>query len=300
MRATRIIKRELVTAFSRLGLRKVSTDYMGMRLVVPVVHGMVNDGYIVPAESWMSDCLEAFITTRRGCVLDVGSSVGVYLVKLRVLSPDVEYFGVEPNPASNFYVQQLIRLNRFRNARVLPFAFSDVKGVRMIYTGSLGSKSASALEPEGHGPMPSHSFQAYFTTGDEVVASLDIEEMAVLKLDVEGLELEAMRGLERTVGRLRPYIYCEILHGGDRADSGARATSLCELVRAMDYEILGVVDRTRTLELIPRAEQPGEEYWEEYIFAPSELVPAFLEAIRGNRSGIRVPGGHGSAPSPDL
>ncbi len=71
------MKREIVIALSQIGLKKVTSNYMGMRLVSPTIYGMVNGGFISPGEFWMSDCLEAFIATGSGAVLDVGANKGV-------------------------------------------------------------------------------------------------------------------------------------------------------------------------------------------------------------------------------
>jgi FkbM family methyltransferase len=288
MRTLQIIKREIVIALSQIGLKWVATDYLGMRLLSPTIYGMVNGGYIVPGELWMSDCLEAFIGTRKGCVLDIGSNVGVYLVKLRVISREVEYFGVEPNHACNFYLQELIRLNRFEHARILPFAFSDHRGVGMIYAGGRGSKRGSALPSHRPGEDLAHSFEAYFAIGDEVVETLGLRELAVIKLDVEEGELEALQGLMRTIEKYRPYIYCEILETGGDELRIVRTRRICESVRGMDYAILGVEKSGRVLEIIDDIGRVGKDYWEEYIFAPLELVVSFQQAIRKNRKGVRV------------
>lgn len=287
-RMVRIVKREIVTALAKVGLRQVRTDYMGMRLVVPTIRGMVNGGYLVPAENWMSDCLDAAVQTKTGCVLDVGSSVGVYLVKLRVLSDDIAYYGVEPNHASNLYVQELIRLNGFKNASILPFVFSDRKGTGTLYVGGLGSKKGSTLPWHLPAKDLAHSFDAYFTPGDEIVEALGIEALSIIKLDVEEAELEALRGLQRTIRRLRPYLYCEVLDPGDDPRRVERAAEIQRMVQGLDYVILGVTRSDGTLVEIPQESRFGEDHGEEYVFAPREDIPAFLQAIRGNGAGVRV------------
>jgi len=284
VRALQIIKREIVIALSQLGLKKVRSNYMGMKLYSPTIYGMVNGGFIVPGEFGMSDCLAAFIATRPGAVLDVGANKGVYLVKLRVISPDVEYYGAEPNPSCTFYLKELIRLNRFGKAMILPFAFSDREEVRMIYAGGRGSKRASAYLDFPAGEVPAHSFAAYFAIGDDVVEALDLDEVAVLKIDVEGGELEALRGLMRTIEKHRPYIYCEILRTGGDPDLIVRARETCELVHGFGYEILGVTRHERTLETVTEIEKVEQDhYLADYIFSPPELVGKFREALGTDR-----------------
>jgi len=284
VRVLQIIKREIVIALSQIGLKKVASNYMGMRLVSPTIYGMVNGGYIAPGEFWMSDCLEAFIATRPGCVLDVGANKGVYLVKLRVITGEVEYYGVEPNPSCTFYLKELIRLNGFEKALILPFAFSDLKEVRMIYAGGRGSKKASAHLSFPPDRVPGHSFATYFTIGDEVVDTLDLQELAVIKIDVEGGELEALRGLIRTIERYRPYLYCEISRTGGDPDLIARARQTCELIWGFGYEILGVTRHERILETVTDVEKVEQDYYlADYIFSPPELASDFRQALGKDR-----------------
>ena len=288
MQALRIIKREVVFALSKVGLRRVTSNYLGKRIIVPVLYGLLNGGYIVPAEFWMSDCLRAFIRTRKGCVLDVGANVGIYLVKLRVYSDEVAYYGVEPNHACTFYLQELIRLNRFKNAVILPFAFSDHRGVQMIYAGGRGSKKGSAFKLGRSEAQLGHSFPAFFTEGDAVIESLDLEAIAVIKLDVEEGEWPALVGLENTIRTYRPYLYCEILDTDGEPERADRAPRICEWMLAADYAILGVRKVDRTLVTIDDIAGVGRDYWEEYVFAPREDVNAFREAIGQNLSGVTV------------
>ena len=138
------LKRELVVFFSKTCVRSAQNDYFGLDLKYPIVYGM-GRGYVIPKEIWMGQCLDAFIRSKKGCVIDVGVNVGVYLVKLKVLTDGVEYFGFEPNAVCNYYTNELIRMNKFERARVLPRALSDEMSVQRLYDAGLGDKVASIL-----------------------------------------------------------------------------------------------------------------------------------------------------------
>ena len=103
------IKRELIAFISKIYVDHVNTNYQGLNLKVPLIHGMRNGGYIVPAEQWITDCLTAFTSTNKGMVLDIGANVGLILVKLKTISNDIEYCGIEANPSCSFYTQELDR-----------------------------------------------------------------------------------------------------------------------------------------------------------------------------------------------
>lgn len=282
------IKREIVVALSQIGLKKVTSTYMGMKLRSPTLYGMVNGGFIVPAEYWMSDCLRAFIKTKAGCVLDIGANVGVYLVKLRVISGDVAYYGVEPNHACNFYTQELIRLNNFRNARVLPFAVADYQGLGMIYAGGRGDKGGSPLRSHRSEDSLGHSFETFFVRGDFLVDALGLQEIAVIKIDVEEGELAVLRGLAQTITRYRPYIYCEILESSDDAARLTRTRAITAMMQELEYQILGVEKESRALIVIREFERIGRDFQQDYVLAPAECVDAFQRSIAHNQSGVTV------------
>ncbi|WP_369152991.1 hypothetical protein [Candidatus Thiodubiliella endoseptemdiera] len=137
------IKREFIAGLSEIYIRYVRSNYLGLKIKVPLIHGMRNGGYIVPSEFWMSDCLASFVETKPGCVIDVGVNVGLYLVKLRVISDDVAYYGIDPNPSCTFYTQELIRLNQFGNAKLLTTALSNSSGVVDFYTQTSADRMGS-------------------------------------------------------------------------------------------------------------------------------------------------------------
>ena len=47
--------------------------------------------------------------------------------------------------------------------------------------------------------------------GDDALASLEVGRVGVIKIDVEGSELDVLRGLAGTLAEYRPSVLCEIL-----------------------------------------------------------------------------------------
>lgn len=254
---------------------------MGLDLRFPLIYGM-GRGYFVPAEFVMSRCLQAFTNIKQGCVIDVGANVGVYLVKLKVIRDDVDYYGFEPNHACNFYTHELIRRNGFTRAKVFPFALSDTRQLRTLYASAMGDKTGSMLEYTKANQVLDHSFDIYTMVGDEFLQQLDIEQVAVIKIDVEGAELEVLRGLKGTISTHQPYIYCEVLdlHDDDTfADRQVRITKVYELLEELDYGILGVWKDNTATETKSAVTDFGPQYREEYIFSPRDELDRLKKEI---------------------
>ena len=192
-------KRELVVFLSKTCVRSAQNDYFGLDLKYPIVYGM-GRGYVIPKEIWMGQCLDAFLLSKQGCVIDVGVNVGVYLVKLKVLRDDVEYIGFEPNAVCNYYTNELIRMNKFKKARVLPVALSNELSVKTLYASKLGDKTASlVVETTTSDASLEYSSDIVTVEGDMFIEMLGVKELAVIKVDVEGAELIVLNGLIKTI-----------------------------------------------------------------------------------------------------
>ena len=121
------IRRELLKPLSRLCVKSARVNYFGLNLKVPLIHGL-GAGYLVPADDWMSKCLSIFLTNKKGAIVDIGANIGLYMVKLKALDSQREYYGFEPNPVCNFYTQELISANQFQHVRM----FGMVEAKRLI------------------------------------------------------------------------------------------------------------------------------------------------------------------------
>ena len=210
----RKVQREVCRSLSKIGLKSTRTNYFGLPLTVPLIYGTGRQ-LIVPDEFWMSRCLKQFLALKKGAVLDIGVNVGLYLVKLRALDATRPYVGFEPNPFCNYYVQELIRLNGFANARVLPVALSAENKVGKLLAGSRDDSGASILEDIKAGKDISFSVDTLFWRGDDLVSRLNLGDgVGVMKIDVEGAESYVISGLAATIRANRPIMYCEIAAPG--------------------------------------------------------------------------------------
>ena len=77
---------------------------------------------------------------------------------------------------------------------------------------------------------------------DEVAQTLEIGSVAVLKVDVEGAELEALNGAHGVLAEWRPFILCEVLPVYDEASPQGHFRKLRQmrperLLQGMDYRL---------------------------------------------------------------
>lgn len=134
-----------------------------------------------------------------GVFVDVGAHVGHWTVRLAGQAAKV--IAIEPNPAAVAVLTKNIELNEFKNVEVVEAAAWD-------------TVARFRLE-DPHGQIRGGSMRVIpSSTGSVQGFPLDyilIHEPAVtlIKLDVEGSDLHAIRGLKRTLNTLKPVLFIE-------------------------------------------------------------------------------------------
>jgi len=274
------LKREVVSVLSKIFLKQVKTNYLGMPLIAPIVYGLKNGGYIVPDEIWMGNCLKAFLSTKQGTVLDIGVNVGLYLVKLRLLSKDVPYIGFEPNPSCLLYTHELIRLNNFKNSKLIPVALAENDDIAQFYASRIGDKGGSLIKDHLNESGHKFSFDALVMNGDQLIEKFKLDKIAAIKIDVEEAEIYVLRGMIETLKKYRPYVYCEILAVAKDPERIERKDAICKLFSEIDYVIFGAGIDKKTLTQVTDFNNVGVDFAAEYIFCPAEDANKFINAAK--------------------
>lgn len=279
MEIVKKFRREVNVAFSRLCRRKTTVNYLGLKLRVPLIYGM-GRGYLTTGEMWMSHCIELLTGLKQGAILDIGGNVGVFLVKLRVIDQHREYFGFEPNPVCNFYVQELIRLNSFKNSRFYPVAISNENSMRTLYARKLGEKRASMHKFMRENEKLGYSFEMVTVQGDEFIRRLPLSEISLIKIDVEGAEYEVIDGIRGVLKDYRPFVFCEVLNlnsdVGEFEERKRRIDAIINILHELGYDIVAF-KTTGGVTVLSKADEFNQDYEDDYIFSPSELTEKILE-----------------------
>ncbi|OGT93976.1 MAG: hypothetical protein A2083_05765 [Gemmatimonadetes bacterium GWC2_71_9] len=149
----------------------------------------------------------------RGMVFyDVGANVGfLTLIGARLVGATGRVVAFEPHPASAAALRHNAALNGFAHVTVVARAVGRAAG-----TAKLALREESTLArlaaPGETGPTVDVEMVAI----DDLVAAGAIRPPALVKIDVEGAELEVIAGMRRTIAAHRPTILCE-MHGTNAA-----------------------------------------------------------------------------------
>ena len=274
MNLTRLVnkfRRDLYKSLSKLHLIKdAGVNYKGLNLKVPLVDG-IGTGFLVAGDHWMSNCLSVFLQNKRGMVVDIGVNIGLYLVNLKVLDANRDYVGFEPNIFCNYYTQELIRYNDFDNVRILPFALSENREIRTFYLYRTGDKMGSLHNYARFNESRKYSLDVFTMPGDDFFDLLSPDEICALKIDVEGWELEVLRGLRSTIKKFRPFIFCEIWHLPEVShptynEKQKRQVKVITFLKEIDYVVLAVDSSNSSMvDEITLAEEFNDKQRRDYI-----------------------------------
>jgi len=152
-------------------------------------------------------------------VLDIGAFIGSHTVYFaQQVGPRGRVYAFEPQRHAFQMLCGNVALNALTNVTCLPYVVGKETGVRRL--GELSQTVA-----ENFGGTQALVVPAGEPTRTIRVDDLELSRCDVMKIDVEGMELEVLTGAARTIERFKPMIYCE----NNRTDRSAQI--LGELTR---------------------------------------------------------------------
>jgi FkbM family methyltransferase len=138
---------------------------------------------------------------RGACILDVGAHVGNHTVYFERVMEAKLVVPIEPNPRARFLLQMNCLLNALHAVDLshLGIALGATDGTGSLLTVDLFNSGGTRVELDD-GPVVVYR-------GDDLLTGYNFD---LIKIDVEGMELEVLAGLAHTIERCRPFIFIEV------------------------------------------------------------------------------------------
>src|SRR3954471_11158565 len=128
-------------------------------------------------------------------VIDVGAGVGEEAVIFsRLVGPTGRVISIEAHPETFACLEQTVRLSRLGNVTPLQVALSDRDGTANIASGD--SHLTSSVVKGGRG------IEVAARSLDSIAAELRLREIALLKMNIEGAERLAVKGMHSAAPRV--------------------------------------------------------------------------------------------------
>jgi FkbM family methyltransferase len=177
--------------------------------------------------------------TEGDVAIDVGANIGWFsLLMSKQVGPKGKVHAFEPEPSFRERLQRNIAMNELENIQVHRCGLSDKSEEGWIVKNVGPYFSSATMKPSY--PCHEHSTQVHCFALDEVFSG----PVSLIKIDVDGYEMPALRGAQQAIDLWSPHIVVEI---ADQAPA--------EFLEALGYEFCygyeAVETRALTVDMIP-------------------------------------------------
>jgi FkbM family methyltransferase len=209
---------------------------------IPIIRN-IGWNNIFDNEPWMSQLLGKLLSDKKGAFVDVGANIGQTLLKVKSIDKELLYYGFEVNHVCLFYLNELIRINKFKSTSIIPVGLSDKTVLTSLNFFSKYSDDATASILEQIRPndrIEKKEF-VYVTRMDDLLENIGAK-ITVLKIDVEGAEIEVLKGAISTIRMNQPIIIIEILpaYSSENTWRIERQDEIEQFIKSIDYKIIRI------------------------------------------------------------
>lgn len=169
--------------------------------------------------------------TRGGTVIDVGANIGFHTLESALLvGPSGRVIAIEAAPPHADALRRSLELNAMRNVVVVEAAVGERTGEALLALPSSGNLGMFTLGPVSG----SEAYTVALRTLDDILSAQPPSPIDLIKIDIEGSELAALRGAARTLRTHQPAVLIELNESALRR-CGASSQQVKTLLRKAGY-----------------------------------------------------------------
>lgn len=210
---------------------------------------------------------------------DVGAHIGLYSALAYAVygRHGLRVVAFEPCPPTFAMARRLKANNEFRYS-LANLALSSRAGTRPLYISS-DDDTKNSLNAKAHPRTSPLDVQA--TTLDEYVASNALAP-TILKIDVETHEADVINGGKATLGRMRPWLLCELRKRLNRS----KLKLTLNWLQSIDYVFYRLSDplwHTHSVDEVVDDLDDRDTHW---LLSPTPVLPPLIEQIQAWKDAI--------------
>lgn len=223
---------------------------------------------------WASDLAELQLLWKLlepGMVfMDIGAYHGIYsLVAAKRLGSHGQVIAFEPSPRERQRLKLHLRWNGIRTVRVESCAVSSGTSSCPFFQVVSGDTTRNGLRPPASTDVVKE-LPIKTISLDEYVSEMPLRRLDIVKLDVEGAELDTFRGATKVLADLRPVFICEVLDATSQV-WGYDASETISMVKTFGFEWFEIRSDGR---LVPHEMKSSYPNVQNYLAVPCEKCAA--------------------------
>ncbi len=150
--------------------------------------------------------LNEFSLDKEDIVVDAGANIGGFTIKAAdIVGSEGMVIAIEPEKENLKILEKNIKANNLENVLIISRGLWSHKGIKSLYLDDwpglhslFGEKPGSSSQhPDKYSEKQKHSNRIEVDTLDNLMDELGIDKINFVKMDIEGAEIEALKGAEK-------------------------------------------------------------------------------------------------------
>lgn len=157
---------------------------------------------------------EKYYELKKGdIVVDAGAHVGTFTVKAaKLVGDEGRVIAIEPELNNLRLLQRNIEANKLRNVVIIPKGVWSGRG-KLRLNVSWNQTGHSFYQDDCYGTKGTNDFEEVEVDSiDNILSELGIERVDFIKMDIEGAEIEALKGMNETLRDNNAKLAIEVAH----------------------------------------------------------------------------------------
>ncbi len=163
-------------------------------------------------------------------VVDVGAHTGYYTILFaKRVGPRGQVIAIEPEGRALAFLHRNVEMNGHDNVTVLPVALSNRAGRAF-------EREQAFLVPDDGQVSAAEEANVAACVFDDLVESLELQRLDIVKIDVEGAELHVLEGMRQSLVRWSPDLLLEV-HPAHLENCGRTVAKLDSFLATLGYDV---------------------------------------------------------------
>lgn len=169
-------------------------------------------------------------------VVDIGANIGIYSLRFAQLASKGRVISFEPHPATFARLREHVRMNGFEHLIPMQYGIGPRNETLRLYEVVESNSGMNRILPEGRVDPSTASHSIVVKPLREAIRQLGLLRIDLIKIDVEGFEMDVLQGSEEVIRSFQPVLFIELDDENLRVH-GTSASALVALVRSWGYSV---------------------------------------------------------------
>lgn len=161
--------------------------------------------------------LSGFLTKKDKIIVDLGANEGFYTLMAKAKSPKARIISVEPNPYAFKLLKKNVKSNKLKGVSIINKAVSSKKG-KIDFEVVKGRTAIGATKVyKKYRKLGLEKIKVDTISLDQLLKNYKLERIDVLKIDVEGSEVEILKSSKNSFNKIKKIVV--EYHGAQKTKS---------------------------------------------------------------------------------